>query len=59
MGKVIPWELFKKLKFYPTTKKYMHNQESDRENEACKILCDFWDINNSHNPDQKTRPNDK
>ena len=41
MGKVIHWELCKKMKFDLTTKCYMHNPESALENEAHKILWDF------------------
>ena len=41
MGKVIQWELCKKLKFNRTKKWYMHNQESFLENETPKLLWDF------------------
>ena len=38
---VIRWELCKKLKFDHTSKWYMHNPESVRENETNKLLWDF------------------
>ena len=41
MGKVIHWELCKKLKCDDTTKSYMHKQGSVIENETYKILWDF------------------
>ena len=41
VGKVIHWELCKKLKFGHTTKWYVHNPESAPENAMYKIL---WDI---------------
>ena len=41
VGKVIHWELYKKLKFDHTNKWYMHNQESVLENETHKLLWDF------------------
>ena len=41
VGKVIHWELCKKLKFDHTTKWYMHKSESFLENEMHKILWDF------------------
>ena len=41
MGKVILWELCKKLKFGPTNKWYMHNSASALENETLKLLWDF------------------
>ena len=41
MGKVIHWELCKKLKFDHTSKWYMHNPEYIRENETHKLLRDF------------------
>ena len=41
MGKVIHWELSKKLKFDYTNKWYMHNPESVLENEMHKFLWDF------------------
>ena len=40
-GKVIHWELCKKLKFYHTNKWYMHNPESVLENETHKLVWDF------------------
>ena len=42
MGKVINWELCKKLKFDHTNKWYMHNPESALENKTHKPLWDFW-----------------
>ena len=47
VGKVIHWELCKKLKFDHTTKWYMHKPESILENEAYKILWDF-EIQTNH-----------
>ena len=41
VGKVINWELCKKLKFDHTNKCYMHKQETVLENETNKILRDF------------------
>ena len=41
MGKVIHWELCKKLKFDHKNKWYMHNKESVLENETLKTLWDF------------------
>ena len=41
VGKVIHWELCKKLKFDQTTKWHMHKPESTLENEMHKILWDF------------------
>ena len=41
VGKVIHWELCKKLKFDLTNKWYMHNPESVQENETHKFLWDF------------------
>ena len=40
-GKVIHWELRKKLKFNHITKWYMHNPETVLENEMLKIFWDF------------------
>ena len=40
-GKVIHWELCKKLKFDHTNKWYMHNPESVLNNETQKLLWDF------------------
>ena len=40
-GKVLHWELCKKLKFDYTNRRYMHNPESVRENETHKLLWDF------------------
>ena len=45
MGKVIHWELCKKLKFDNTNKWYMHNLASILENETQKIIWDFRDKN--------------
>ena len=41
VGKVIHWELCKKLNFDHTTKWYMHKPESVLENETHKILWDY------------------
>ena len=41
VGKVIHWELCKKLKSYHTNKWYMHNSEFVLENETCKIPWNF------------------
>ena len=41
MGKVINWELCKKLKFDHTNKWYIHNSESVPENETHKLFGDF------------------
>ena len=41
MGKVIHWELFKKLKVDHKNKWYMHNPTSVQENKTHKLLCDF------------------
>ena len=38
VGKVIDWELCKKLKFDHTNKWYMHNPESFQENEMHRVL---------------------
>ena len=38
VGKVIYWELCKRLKFDRNTKWYVHKQESVQENETHKIL---------------------
>ena len=40
-GKVVYWELCKRLKFDHTTKWYMHKPESIQENEKHKIFWDF------------------
>ena len=47
MGKVIHWELCKKLKFDHTKKWYMHNPASVLENDTHKLLWDF-DIQTDH-----------
>ena len=41
VGKVIHWELRKKLKFDPTNKWYIYNSETVLENETYKLLWDF------------------
>ena len=41
MGKVIHWELCKKLKFDHSNKWYVHNPESVFEKEMHKVLSDF------------------
>ena len=41
VGKVIHWELCKKLKFDHTNKWYMHNLETVLENETHKLFLDF------------------
>ena len=41
MGKVIYWELYKKLKLDPTNKWEMDKPESILENEMHKLLWDF------------------
>ena len=41
MGKVIHWELCKKLEFDHTNKWYMHNPESVLENKTHKLLRNF------------------
>ena len=41
VGKVIHWELCKKLKFDDTNKWYIHKPESILENETYKLLLDF------------------
>ena len=41
VGKVIPWELCKRLKLDHTTKWYMHKSELILENETHKFLWDF------------------
>ena len=38
VGKVIHWELYKRLKFDQTDKRYMHSPESILENETDEIL---------------------
>ena len=47
MGRVILWELCKKLKFDHTNKWYMQNPESVMENETHKLLWNF-DIQTDH-----------
>ena len=41
VGKLIHWELCKKLKFDHTARWYMHKPESVLENETYKTLWDF------------------
>ena len=41
VGKVIHWEMYKKLKFYHTNKWYMSNQPPVLENDTHKLLWDF------------------
>ena len=41
VGKVIHWEMCKKLKFDHTTKWYMHNPAYVLENDTYKLLWDF------------------
>ena len=41
VGKIIHRELFKKIKFDHTNKRYNYNPESALQNEVCKILWDF------------------
>ena len=41
VGKVIYWELCKKLKFNHMNKWYMHIPDSALKNETHKLLCDF------------------
>ena len=41
VGKLVRWELCKKLKFDHTTKWQTHKLESVQENEAHKIIWDF------------------
>ena len=58
VGKVIHWELCKKLKFDHTIKWYMHKSKSVQENEKHNIPWDFeiqTDTNWSPNLGQKTR----
>ena len=57
MGKVIHWELCKKLKFDHRNKWYLCNLESVLENETHKFL-EFWDKNWSPNLSQMTKPSD-
>ena len=47
VGKVIHWEMCKKLKFDQTNKWYMHNPASVVENDTHKLLWDF-DIQTDH-----------
>ena len=47
VGKVIHWELYKKMKFDHMNKWYMHNPTSVLENDAHKVLRDF-DIQTDH-----------
>ena len=47
MGKVIPWDLCKNLKFDHTNKWYMHNQEAVLKNETPKVLW-YFEIQTDH-----------
>ena len=47
LGKVIHWEMCKKLKFDHTNKWYMHNPAPVLENDTLKLLWDF-DIHTDH-----------
>ena len=47
MGKVIHWEMCKKVKFDNTNKWYMHNSALVKENETHKVLWDF-DVQTDH-----------
>ena len=55
LGKLIYYELSKKLKFGDTNK-YTHNPEPDQENDRHNFLWDFWDTNGSPDLGQTTRP---
>ena len=55
LDKVIHLELWKKLKFDHTIKRYMHNSASVLENETQTPLG-FYDTNGSHKFDQTSRP---
>ena len=46
VGKVIIWELRKRLEFVPTNERYMHKIESLQENLTQNSLG-FWDTNKS------------
>ena len=41
VGKVIHWEMCKKLKFYQTNKLYIHNPADVLENDSHKLIWDF------------------
>ena len=41
VGKLIHWELYKRLKFDNADKWYMYKPESIQKNKTHKILCDF------------------
>ena len=41
VGKMVHWDLCKKLKFDHTNKYYMHNPETVLENETYKLFWDF------------------
>ena len=47
VGKVIHWEICKKIKFDHANKWYMHNLEPVLENDTHKLLWDF-DIQTDH-----------
>ena len=55
VGKVIPEEQCKRLKFDHSNKWYMHKPKAVLENEMHKILWDF-EIQTDHLSDQKARP---
>ena len=54
VGKVIHWQLCKRLKFDYANKWYTHKPVFIQENETHKIL---WDTDESPNLGQKTKPN--
>ena len=58
VGKMINWELCKKLKFDYTDKSFMHNQESVPDNKTLKFLWSFEMQAGSSNLGQTTRPSD-
>ena len=55
VGKVIHWELSKKLKSNHTNKWYMHNSVSVFESETKKVP---WDFEIQTDPGQMTRPSE-
>ena len=58
VGKVIHWELYKKLKFDHTIRLMVFAQTSIHLGEWDTKLSGFWDTNRSPIPRQKTRPRD-
>ena len=56
VGKVINWELSKRLKIDHIGKLYIHKQEFIPENETHKIIWDFEIPNGTPSPGPKTRP---